>query len=232
MCMKLEFEIIGPDNPICEVQLKNVRRLDLRRALCEQGRPVLRRVPNTCLAYFPALVLARTRVVALGSATTVTNALPAAVTAPSTSCSTAPCTRSTAPSTSNTAPSTSTSTSGGSTRCVLVAAQRVFLRCSWQAQCLVTPASVLGESVWSGVAGRFGVFPRGVLRSRVLRCGSWLGRAMQRADPRSGAQCSVRFVVRARNAACGSWLGRVTQRADPGWGAQCSVRILVGCAGW
>ena len=54
---------------------------------------------------------------------------------------------------------------------------RPFRGFAWQAQHLVTPVSVLGESVWSGVAGRFGVFPRGVLRSRVLRFGSWLGRA-------------------------------------------------------
>ena len=122
----------------------------------------------------------------------------------------------TPPSTSSTDPSYSSS--APSTRCdflrffVAGAGLRVSrARFAWEAQHLVTPASVLGESVWSGVAGRCGAFPRGALRSRVLRCGSWLGRATQRADPGWGAQRRVRILVGARNAACGSWLGRAAR---------------------
>ena len=60
------------------------------------------------------------------------------------------------------------------------------VRFAWQAKYLVTPASVLGESVWSGVAGRFGPF-RGVPpRCAVFTCFEvriLVGPATQRADP-------------------------------------------------
>ena len=112
------------------------------------------------------------------------------------------------------------------------------VRFAWQAQYLVTPASVLGESVWSCVSGRCGPF-RGVppwcaaftcfevrilVGARNIACGSWLGRATQRADPGRVAQCSVRILVGARSAACGSRLGRAAWRA----GERCSVRIRGG----
>ena len=63
--------------------------------------------------------------------------------------------------------------------CVLVGVSRA--RFAWQAQYLVTPASVLvslSGPALQAVSRCCGVFPHGVLRSRVLRCGSWLGRAM------------------------------------------------------
>ena len=52
---------------------------------------------------------------------------------------------------------------------VLPVARCELLRFSWQAERFVTLGVGVGESVLGAVAGRFAVFPRSVLHSRVLR---------------------------------------------------------------